>query len=56
LFDANREGKTFKMKTILQSHVPHNTGWSAEMKRGQIIRISATTTVDFVFFQTGQSN
>jgi uncharacterized protein YcgI (DUF1989 family) len=38
------------MKTINQSHVPHNTGWSAEMKQGQVIRITATTTVDFVFF------
>ena len=41
------------MKTILQAHVPHNTGWSAEMKQGQIIRITATTTVDFVFFKLG---
>ena len=39
------------MKTILQNHVPYNTGWSAEMKQGQIIRITATTTVDFVFFK-----
>ena len=39
------------MKTILQAHVPHNTGWSAEVKSGQVIRIIATTTVDFVFFR-----
>ena len=39
------------MKTIVEAHVPHNTGWSAEMKQGQIIRITATTTVDFVFFK-----
>ena len=39
------------MTTILQAHVPHNTGWSAQMRQGQIIRISATTTVDFVFFK-----
>ena len=39
------------MKTIVEVHVPHNTGWSAEMKKGQIIRITATTTVDFVFFK-----
>jgi len=39
------------MKTIVEVHVPHNTGWSAEMKQGQIIRITATTTVDFVFFK-----
>ena len=39
------------MKKTLEAHVPHNTGWSAEMKQGQVIRISATTTVDFVFFK-----
>ena len=39
------------MKTIAEAHVPHNTGWSVEMKQGQIIRITATTTVDFVFFK-----
>jgi hypothetical protein len=39
------------MKTICQSHVPYNTGWSGEMKKGQVIRIRATTTVDFVFFK-----
>ena len=39
------------MKTIVEVHVPHNTGWSAEMKQGKIIRITATTTVDFVFFK-----
>ena len=39
------------MKTILDAHVPHNTGWSGEMKKGQVIRISATTTVDLVFFK-----
>ena len=39
------------MKTIVEAHEPHNTGWSAEMKKGQIIRITATTTVDFVFFK-----
>jgi len=39
------------MKTIAEAHVPHNSGWSAEIKNGQIIRITATTTVDFVFFK-----
>ena len=39
------------MNTICQAHVAHNTGWSGEMKKGQIIRITATTTVDFVFFK-----
>ena len=39
------------MKAILEAHVPHNTGWSAQIKQGQVIRIIATTTVDFVFFR-----
>jgi hypothetical protein len=38
------------MKQIVAAHLPHNTGWSAEMKQSQVIRISATTTVDFVLF------
>jgi uncharacterized protein len=41
------------MKTLSETHVPHNTGWSAEMIKGQVIRITATTTVDFVFFKLG---
>lgn len=36
------------MKTIKEQHVPYNTGWSGELKQGQVIRITATTTVDFV--------
>jgi hypothetical protein len=43
------------MNIICQAHLPHNTGWLAEMKKSQVIRISATTTVDFVFFKFGQS-
>ena len=39
------------MKTICEAHVPYNAGWSDEMKAGQIIRITATTTLDFVFFR-----
>jgi len=39
------------MKTIIEAHVPHNTGWAGEMKKGQVIRIGATTTVDLVFFK-----
>lgn len=39
------------MKTIVEAHLAQNTGWSGEMNKGQIIRISATTTVDFVFFK-----
>ncbi|MFB3122750.1 MAG: DUF1989 domain-containing protein, partial [Candidatus Binatia bacterium] len=30
--------------------VPYNTGWVGELKKGQVIRIAATTTVDFVAF------
>src|SRR5215471_12238228 len=36
------------MKTIKQQHVPYNTGWAGEMNKGQVIRITGTTTVDFV--------
>jgi uncharacterized protein YcgI (DUF1989 family) len=36
------------MKTLSQAHVPYNTGWAGELKKGQVIRITATTTVDFV--------
>ena len=28
--------------------MPYNTGWAGELKKGQVIRITATTTVDFV--------
>jgi uncharacterized protein YcgI (DUF1989 family) len=36
------------MKTLVQQHVPHNTGWAGDLGRGQVIRVLATTTVDFV--------
>ena len=36
------------MRNLKESHVPYNTGWAGEMKAGQVIRIIATTTVDFV--------
>jgi len=36
------------MKIVKEQHVPYNTGWAAEMNEGQVIRITATTTVDFV--------
>jgi uncharacterized protein len=39
------------MNTILEAHVPYNTGWSEEIRKGQVIRIIATTTVDFVCFR-----
>src|SRR3970040_2210852 len=39
------------MKKLREETVPYNTGWAAELKKGQIIRITATTTVDFVVFR-----
>ena len=39
------------MKKINEAHVPHNTGWAGELKKDQVIRITATTTVDFVCFR-----
>jgi uncharacterized protein YcgI (DUF1989 family) len=39
------------MNKILEAHVAHNSGWAAEMKNGQVIRVYATTTVDFVCFK-----
>ena len=36
------------MKKLQEAHVPYNTGWAGELKKGQVIRIIATTTVDFV--------
>ena len=39
------------MTKISDTHVSYNTGWAGEMKKGQVIRITATTTVDFVFFR-----
>lgn len=39
------------MKKIKEEHVPYNTGWAGELKTGQVIRITATTTVDFVAFR-----
>ena len=39
------------MKELHKIHVAHNTGWASELKKGQVIRIIATTTVDFVCFR-----
>lgn len=39
------------MKIVKEEHVPHNTGWAGELKKGQVIRIIAATTVDFVCFK-----
>jgi len=38
------------VKKLREETVPYNTGWAGELKKGQIIRISGTTTVDFVAF------
>lgn len=38
------------MKKLREETVPSNTGWAAELKKGEVIRIDATTTVDFVAF------
>ena len=38
------------MKKLREETVPYNTGWASELKVGQIIRITGTTTVDFVAF------
>jgi uncharacterized protein YcgI (DUF1989 family) len=39
------------MKKVLEKHLPYNTGWAGEIKQGQMLRITATTTVDFVCFR-----
>ena len=39
------------MKTARASRLPYNTGWAGEIKKGQLLRIAATTTVDFVCFR-----
>ena len=36
------------MKTILEQHVPHNTGCSGEVKDGQTIRIKANSPFNLV--------
>ena len=39
------------MKKLKEIHVTYNTGWAGELKERQVIRIIATTTVDFVAFK-----
>lgn len=36
------------MKTIRDDHVPANTGWGAPMDKGQVLRLTAMTIIDFV--------
>ena len=38
------------MKQIRKDVAPRNTGWAAEMKAGQILRLTARTIIDFVAF------
>jgi len=38
------------MRKLREEIVPANTGWVAEVRQGQVVRIAATTTVDFVAF------
>jgi uncharacterized protein YcgI (DUF1989 family) len=39
------------MKKLHEQHLPYNTGWAGDIKKGQVVRITATTTVDFVCFR-----
>ena len=36
------------MKKIFSEHVAANSGWSGDLKKGQVIRIIAMSTVDFL--------
>lgn len=38
------------MRQIQKDIAPRNTGWAAEMKEGQILRLTARTIIDFVAF------
>src|SRR5919197_6004165 len=51
LLDRTRQDHDV-MKKLREETVPYNTGWAAEMKKDQIIRVIATTTVDFVAFDS----
>lgn len=39
------------MNVILEHTIAHNTGWSCEVDAGRIIRLTATTTIDFIAFE-----
>jgi uncharacterized protein YcgI (DUF1989 family) len=39
------------VKKIKEQHLPYNSGWAGDLKKGQVLRILATTTVDFVCFR-----
>ncbi len=38
------------MKIIAEHDIPANTGWAGDLNQGQVLRITATTIVDFVAF------
>jgi uncharacterized protein YcgI (DUF1989 family) len=38
------------MKIVKDEVAPRNTGWSAEMRAGQLLRLTAMTIIDFVAF------
>ena len=38
------------MNVIFEHTIPRNTGWTGEIGTGQVLRITATTTVDFILF------
>ncbi len=38
------------MNIISEDHVPANSGWGREMAKGQILRLTAKTIIDFVCF------
>ncbi len=38
------------MRKLREETVPYNTGWAAELKRGQVVRIAGLSIVDFVAF------
>ena len=38
------------MKNVREETIPNNTGWAADLKKEHVIRITGTTTVDFVAF------
>lgn len=39
------------MNVITEITIPRNTGWSGEMDKGQVLRLEATTTIDFIAFE-----
>jgi len=39
-----------KQRILLEAEIPRNTGWACELRKGQVIRITGTTIVDFVAF------